>query len=340
MTIVGAPAASGGLLAAADVTAAAQLACLLEASAPKPGNVSPGRHFADVRYEHFLASAAAIGGPLAGAGTRPVGATVRLAVEATACWTRSNTNLGIVLLLAPVARAALLESPVDGPMGSAPPWTGLRGALSRVLDATSVDDARDVYAAIRRAAPGGLGRAQAQDVADEPTMTLLEVMRLAAGRDGIAREYATAFEVTFETGAPVLDRARRDGLCWDDAVVETFLTLLAAGPDTHVARRGGAAVAAGVSQRARAALAAGGVRSAAGRRAIDEMDRGLRDACNIANPGTAADLTAAAIFVVLLGGGWTLSLEASASVEASADSPKPGEGESVTRGSLSAKSGI
>ena len=94
-------------LGAADVASAAQLACLLEASAPKPGNVSPGRHFADARYEDFLASAVAIGEPLAGAGTRPLGATVRLAVEATARWTRSNTNLGIVLLLAPLARAAL-----------------------------------------------------------------------------------------------------------------------------------------------------------------------------------------------------------------------------------------
>src|ERR1700730_14211032 len=111
------------VLGAADGPAAAQLACLLEASAPKPGNVSPGRHFADARYEDFLASAAAIGEPLGGAGTRPVGATVRLAVEATARWTRSNTNLGIVLLLAPIARAALLEARE----------TDLRGALRRVL---------------------------------------------------------------------------------------------------------------------------------------------------------------------------------------------------------------
>src|SRR5438132_10760792 len=99
---------SGDKAAAADVAIAAQLACLLEASAPKPGNVSPGRHFADVRYEDFLASAIAIGEPLAGAGVRSVGATVRLAVEATARWTPTNTNLGIVLLLAPLARAAIL----------------------------------------------------------------------------------------------------------------------------------------------------------------------------------------------------------------------------------------
>lgn len=295
MTNVDAPATSARALGAADVASAAQLACLLEASAPKPGNVSPGRHFADLRYEDFLASAVAIGEPLAGAGIRSVGATVRLAVEATARWTRSNTNLGIVLLLTPIARAALLEK---GDVAD------LRGAVSGVLESTTVDDARDVYAAIRRAAPGGLGQAAAHDVADEPTITLVDAMRLAADRDGIAREYAAAFELTFGTGAPALDRARRAGLSWNDAIVETFLILLAARPDTHVARRGGAELAAAISKQARGALASGGVGSASGRRAIDGMDRRMRDSRHTANPGTTADLTAAAIFVVLLGGGW------------------------------------
>ena len=91
-----------------NVGVAAQLACLLEVSAPKPGNVSPGRHFADLRYEDFLASALAIGEPLARAGECSVGSTIRLAIEATAKLTRSNTNLGIVLLFAPLARAASL----------------------------------------------------------------------------------------------------------------------------------------------------------------------------------------------------------------------------------------
>src|SRR5688500_13302759 len=99
------------VITSADIAAAAQLACLLEVSAPKPGNVSPGRHFADTRYEDFLASAAAIGEPLAGAAARPLGQTIRLAVEATARWVHSNTNLGIVLLLAPLARAAAESGP-------------------------------------------------------------------------------------------------------------------------------------------------------------------------------------------------------------------------------------
>jgi triphosphoribosyl-dephospho-CoA synthase len=282
------------VLQAGDVAIAAQLACLLEVSAPKPGNVSPGRHFDDLRYEEFLASAAAIGAPLASAASRPLGATVRLAIEATARWTRSNSNLGIVLLLTPIARAALMET-----RGS-----DLRSTLRRVLDATTVEDAREVYAAIRLAAPGGLGRVDDQDVADDPTLPLVDVMRLAADRDGIAREYATAFELTFLTGVPALERARRDRLTWDDATVETFLTLLAAAEDTHIARRGGAAMAAAVSRQARAALEAGGVRSAAGRDAMERMDRELRGGGHLANPGTAADLTAAALFVVLLGGGW------------------------------------
>jgi triphosphoribosyl-dephospho-CoA synthase len=87
--------------------------------------------------------------------------------------------------------------------------------------------------------------------------------------------------------------------------------VLARSPDTHIARRAGEAAAQEVSRRARTALAAGGVRSAAGQRAIDEMDRDLRDTRNTVNPGASADLTAAAIFVVLVGGGWAGSLESS-----------------------------
>src|SRR5262245_32637251 len=105
---------------AVDVAAAAQLACLLEVSAAKPGNVSPGRPFADLRYEDFLAAAAAIGAPLASAGSQPLGATIRASIDATARWTRSNTNLGIVLLLAPLAKAAIRLIPC----AEAPPARG------------------------------------------------------------------------------------------------------------------------------------------------------------------------------------------------------------------------
>src|SRR5438128_11478746 len=165
---------------AADVAAAAQLACLLEASAPKPGNVSPFASFRDATYEDCLASAAASGPALAAAAERSLGATIRTAIEATARWAPSNTNLGLVLLLAPLARAAL--RPGDQP---------LRAQLAATLAATTVADARDAYVAIRSVAPGGLGRASERDVAGTPPATLRDAMALARDRDAIAREYAT-----------------------------------------------------------------------------------------------------------------------------------------------------
>ena len=143
-----------------------------------------------------------------------------------------------------------------------------------------------------------------QDVATEPTMTLVEVMRLAAGRDGIAREYATGFEATFETGAPALCRARADGLSWDDAVVETFLDA-AGGGAGHTCgsprRRGGR----GRACAARASRADGRRRPfRAGRLAIDKMAIGCVREPRHRQPRHHRGLTAAAIFVVLLGGGW------------------------------------
>ena len=280
---------------AAEVAAAAQLACLLEVSAPKPGNVSPFAGFRDATFEDFLASAAAIGPALAAAGERPLGATIRAAVEATTRWVPSNTNLGLVLLLAPLARAAL----TPGGGGEA-----LRARLAATLAATTVADARDTYAAIRLAAPGGLGRAPDQDVAGTPTAPLRDVMALAVERDAIAREYASDFRTTFELGAPALRAALADRLRWRDAVVETYLTLLAAAPDTHIARKLGLPAAITVQQRGQSVIDAGGVRTAAGREAIAALDGELRDEANTLNPGATADLTGAAIFLVLLEGGW------------------------------------
>jgi triphosphoribosyl-dephospho-CoA synthase len=277
------------MIAGDDIAVAAQFACLLEVSAPKPGNVSPALHFHDTRYEDFLASAVAIGPALAASGTRPLGAVIRAAVEATAKWTKSNTNLGIVLLLAPLARAAARTG------------GDLRTRLARVLDETTVVDAQDVYAAIRLARPGGLGQAAAEDVAGAPSVNLRDAMGLASERDAVAREYVTDFAMTFEIGVPALKVARKYGLDWSDATVETYLRLLGVQADTHIARKLGRETAEGVSRRAREVLDAGGVRSPAGRKALAAFDAELRDATNSRNPGTTADLTCAALFVDIIG---------------------------------------
>jgi len=275
------------VLSPSEIALRAQAACLLEVAAAKPGNVSRFRDFGDTSFEDFLLSAVAIGAALGAAGATGVGETVLTAVRDTRRWVSANTNLGIVLLLAPLARAA-----ADG---GAP----LRGRLSRVLAGLTVADARAVYAAIRLAAPGGLGHADAQDVRGEPTVTLREAMGLAAGRDTIAREYVTDYEVTFGLAVPALRRARGSGFGWSAATLESYLSVLAEVPDTFIARKRGQEAARAVSDRAREVLAAGEPRSPERARAVDAFDSELREDANRLNPGTTADLVAAALFVVL-----------------------------------------
>jgi len=285
--------AAGARWSAEAVAGAAQLACVLEASAEKPGNITPRHDFADTSYEDMLRSAIAIGPELGRAAERGAGETVLAAVRATRRVAGSNTNLGIALLLAPLARAAL----ADGAAAAL-----LCERVEEVLQALTLDDSGAAYAAIREAGAGGLDEPVEHDVRDAPTVALREAMALAAGRDSVASEYATGFTITFDIGLPALRRALAAGLGPRPATVEAFLELLAAVPDTLIARKRGADAARRVSEGAAAVLAAGGVRDAAGRAALETFDAALRGDGNALNPGTTADLVTAVLFVGLLEG--------------------------------------
>jgi triphosphoribosyl-dephospho-CoA synthase len=127
-------------------------------------------------------------------------------------------------------------------------------------------------------------------------------MAAAGERDSVAAEYATAYSVTFERGVPGLARALDAGLAPRAATVELYLELLAAIPDTLIARKRGRVAAERVSAGAARVLAAGGVRSSAGRAAVARFDASLRRDGNALNPGTTADLVTAVLFVALLEG--------------------------------------
>ena len=282
--------AAGARWSAEAVAGAAQLACVLEASAEKPGNITPRHDFADTSYEDMLRSAIAIGPELGRAAERGVGDTVLAAVRATRRVAGSNTNLGIALLLAPLARAAL----ADGAAAAL-----LCERVEEVLQALTLDDSGAAYAAIREAGAGGLDEPVEHDVRDAPTVALREAMALAAGRDSVASEYATGFTITFDIGLPALRRALAAGLGPRPATVEAFLELLAAVPDTLIARKRGADAAMRVSAGARGVLAAGGVRAG---EALRRFDASLREPGNALNPGTTADLVTAVVFVALVEG--------------------------------------
>jgi triphosphoribosyl-dephospho-CoA synthase len=125
-------------------------------------------------------------------------------------------------------------------------------------------------------------------------------MRLAMDRDSIAREYTTNFEITFTVGSPALERSMIASGDAEASIVQTYLTLLSRLPDSLIARKCGDRKAKRVSQQAGAILAEGGAFTQEGRRRLTSWDRTLRKRGNRLNPGTTADLTAAALFAVML----------------------------------------
>ncbi|WP_274628895.1 triphosphoribosyl-dephospho-CoA synthase [Arvimicrobium flavum] len=269
------------------IQAAYEAACRMEIEALKPGNVHV---FADghrMSAEQFLVSARVSSGPL----TDPalsVGRRILKSVQATRRAVDANTNLGIILLCAPLARAA--EMPGE-----------LRPNLRLLLDAMDVEDAAEVFEAIVLASPGGLGSADAHDVRVPAQAPLLAAMREAADRDRIARQYATGFEDVFGVGLPALAGAisKGEGGMWP--TIFAYMAFLCGFPDSHVARKHGTAIAAAIQDEARAVSAA--LETAGDEatrvRLLTDLDRSLK--ARGLNPGTSADLTVASLLVHMLG---------------------------------------
>ena len=287
-------------------------ACAMDVSVRKPGNVSLHSAGHDMRARQFLDSARASAPALFDA-SAGVGARVEAAVRATRAVAGCNTNLGILLLCAPLARAAEgLEGVgrLEGLEGAgqfeereetAPPAAAkLQAALEAVLQALDLDDARAAYRAIATAHPGGLGTAPEQDVAAEPDVDLRAAMRLAADRDLIAHQYANGFADVFGLGlAAFTAPTHSKHMTLAQRVQRVYLAWLATHPDSHIVRKQGAAAACAVSAEAarwRDRLASDpDAAEGADFAAWDESlkARGL-------NPGTSADLTVCTLFVAAL----------------------------------------
>lgn len=273
----------------AEVGEAIRCACRFDVLAMKPGNVSIDSPGHGMTARDFLLSAAAAAPLLVQTG-KGVGACLLDATRASVAVASCNTNLGIVLLAAPLAGAAMLPTSEDD----------LRGRLAIVLDQLSIEDSVEVFTAIRHAAPAGLSRVQEQDVASEPTMALKDVMRLAAGYDRIAYQYVSNFEDIFDIGLPLLReyRARWASLTW--ASVGVYMAMLSRYLDSHVVRKHGEYQAHEVRVAARA-LESDFKACENPATIADELirfDRELKQAG--VNPGTSADLTVATVLAMLL----------------------------------------
>jgi triphosphoribosyl-dephospho-CoA synthase len=296
-----------------------ELAMLLEVSANKPGNVTFATGFEGTRVEHFLSSAVAASGCFEEAARRGIsvregqlsvgdvgmGQIMKDCAADIKAWQKGgNTLLGTVMLLVPIAVAAGMT-----PTQKKFDFSGLRENLKLAVKATTAEDAVHLYEAIDIAKPSGLNDASHLDVNDptskarllKENVSLFEVFKLAAGYDDICSEWVRNYPITFDLAYPYLTAQLERGDL-NRAIVHTFLKILSEHPDTFIARKAGIEKAREVSSEAKKILNLGGLETPEGRKNIVEFDRKLRESGNLLNPGTTADLTAAALALCTLGG--------------------------------------
>jgi triphosphoribosyl-dephospho-CoA synthase len=298
-----------------------ELAMLLEVTASKPGNVTPTASFAGTRIEHFLASAVAAESWFEEAARRGtavlenklrvsdvgMGQIIKDCAAAINEWQKGgNTLLGTVMLFVPIAVAAGM-TPTEENFGF--DFLLLRENLRLAVESTTAEDAVRLYEAIDVAKPSGLGEAPDLDVTDPASKTrllkenvsLYEVFKIAAGYDDICSEWVRNYTITFDSAYPYLTAQLERGDL-NAAVVHTFLKILSEHPDTFIARKVGVEKAREVSLDARKVLELGGLETPGGRESILKLDKRLRESGNLLNPGTTADLTAAALALCTLSG--------------------------------------
>jgi triphosphoribosyl-dephospho-CoA synthase len=263
------------------------MACLLEVLAAKPGNVHRGSDFDDATFGDFVLAGQAISSVMERAPHERLGQTILYAVQATRAVTATNVNLGIILLLAPLA---MIERDEE--------W---RAGLPHVLEHLTSEDACDVYDAINLAQPGGMGKVSEADLSAAPPSDLLTAMRLAAERDTIARQYTNNYHEIATIVLPMLlENLRKLPIL--SAIVRTHVEVLAALPDTLIARKCGPLIAEQASEWAGEVLTAGERSSEEYYHALADLDFWLRADGRKRNPGTTADLICAALFLALRDG--------------------------------------
>lgn len=274
------------MLNSQEVAECIQWACEQEVAAPKPGNVNGLSDGHDMQLEDFLLSAKAIA-PVLAQKNLPVGELILQAVQATRTVVNCNTNLGIVLLFAPLCHA----------IHSCDNFLQLPAALSQVLNNLTVDDAKTCYQAIRLAEAGGLGDAESQDIKSTPTISLKQAMALAQERDTIAKQYLNNYHEIFNIGLPNLTAAIKCEETIEWATALAYLTILSSVPDTLVCRKQSREHANAVTKKAIDLIGKmNSIKKLSDfKNDIIAWDNELKK--EAINPGTTADLTAATLLL-------------------------------------------
>jgi len=277
------------VISAEQCAEAYRQACEIELLAFKPGNVSIYSPAHDMTVDDFRLSAAVSASAICNP-AYTLGQKIHYAVKATREAVACNTNLGIILLCAPLLQAAMQCSRT----------LDLRTALEQVLANTTIEDANWAFRAITLASPGGLGAADQQDVSQEAAVTLTQAMAMAADKDRIALQYTNGFKDVFDFAVLEYNRAFvLSGDCgW--AALTVFCEMLAQYPDSHIERKYGKQYSEWVA--AEMLLISNQLKAATRLEQVLPMLYKVDEAFKAKkiNPGTTADITVATVLVALL----------------------------------------
>ncbi len=261
-----------------------------ECSAIKAGNVHPSASFQDMAHKHFVLAAIAIGDTVDQCVEQSVGSIVLNSVKAMMDAVGTNTSLGTILLFAPliVSKHRMRTESLRA--------LSFRSELEETLANLTLEDSKDIYEAVQIAKPAGLGNSASMDVRGAAPSSILDAMRLASDWDDIALQYVTQFELVF-VAAERIETKCTNGLSTLDAVRCFQMEMLSERIDSLIARKQGRDFAKRVQTNARDVIAAGPFGSDTYEAAWHRFDQSLRDVEHRGNPGTIADLIAAALFV-------------------------------------------
>jgi len=275
----------------AKIAQAYRNACMVELEALKPGNVHVFADGHGMTIHDFIKSADASAAVIVQENLS-VGERVFQSVKATQIAVGMNTNLGIILLCAPLIHAALHVNQISDGVNQ-----NLQQRLDLTLSQLTVKDATLTGQAIVLANPGGLGNSNVNDVHEPSSVSLLEMMASAQDKDRIAWQYANGFTDVFDFGLPHYNKAMHkwNNQAW--ATTALYLGFLARQLDSHVIRKYGEALAKEVMQEAidLQSLYWATENPKLVQKHLLAWDASLK-ARNI-NPGTSADLTVVCLLV-------------------------------------------
>ena len=275
-----------------DLTTLVYDCFICDINALKPGNV--GRHGAGHGMDcaDFIKSAQVVT-PILCNRRLGLGKRILSSVEATLGAVHCNTNLGMVLLIAPIIRVfEQLVSPGD-----------FQDLIKPTLMSLEQQEAQDIFAAIRLANPGGLGKVDKYDVNSPLDIDIYSAMDAAKERDLIALQYANGYREIVNLGIKCLQNYHNRWNSVEWSVVACYLMYMASFPDSHIRRKHGIEIAEQVREKTIPVWErfADYDNPGAARGVLTMFDKELKE--SEINPGTCADLTVASLLLYRLGVG-------------------------------------